>query len=117
MNPYITLAKLILPQEISESFDLVKVEEKKEDGETLLHLYLAEFEIPPDHRTDLRPNGFYPEALMGDFPVRGREVVLHVRRRRWLNQHGESVSTDWTLICKGTRYSKEFAAFLKEFVG
>ncbi|MDK2852280.1 MAG: hypothetical protein PWQ38_545 [Proteiniphilum sp.] len=117
MNPYITLAKLILPQEISESFDLVKVEEKKEDGETLLHLYLDEFEIPPDHRTDLRPNGFYPEALMGDFPVRGREVVLHVRRRRWLNQHGESVSTDWTLICKGTRYSKEFAAFLKEFVG
>lgn len=71
----------------------------------------------PLARTDLRPNGFYPEALMSDFPVRGREVVLHVRRRRWLDQNRESVSTDWWLICKGTRYSKEFAAFLKEFVG
>ena len=117
MNPYIALAKLMLPQEISESFDLVKVEEKKEDEEKLLHLYLEEFETPPDRRTDLRPNGFYPEALMGDFPVRDRKVVLHVRRRRWLDPHGESVSTDWSLICKGTRYSKEFAAFLKEFVG
>jgi hypothetical protein len=115
MNPYIALAKLMLPQEISESFDLVKVEEKKEVGDKRLHLYLDEFETPPDHRTDLRPNGFYPEALMGDFPLRGRQVVLHLRRRRWLDPHGETVSTDWALICKGTRFSNEFAVFLKEF--
>jgi hypothetical protein len=44
MNPYIALAKLMLPQEISESFDLVKVEEKKEDEEKLLHLYLGSAE-------------------------------------------------------------------------
>lgn len=115
MNPYIALAKLMLPQEISESFDLVKVEEKNVALEKLLHLYLDEFETPPNHRTDLKPNGFYPETLIGDFPIRDRKVVLHVRRRRWLDPHGESVSTDWSLICKGTRYSKEFAAFLKEF--
>lgn len=60
MNPYIALAKLMLPQEISESFDLVKVEEKQEDSGKLLHLYLDEFETPPNRRTDLKPNGFYP---------------------------------------------------------
>ena len=117
MNPYIELAKFMLPKEISESFDLVNVEEKVVGAERILHLYLDEYETPPENRSDLRPNGFFPEALMGDFPVRDMEVVLHVRRRRWLDQHGGSVSTDWTLICKGTRYSKEFAAFLKEFVG
>src|SRR5574344_2154710 len=69
MNPYIALAKLMLPQEISESFDLVKVEEKNVALEKLLHLYLDEFETPPNHRTDLKPNGFYPETLMGDFPI------------------------------------------------
>lgn len=77
MNPYIELAKLMLPQEISESFDLVKVEEKNVALEKLLHRYLDEFETPPNHRTYLKPNGFYPETLMGDFPIRDRKVVLH----------------------------------------
>lgn len=117
MNPYVTLAKMILPQEISESFDLVKVEEMQVGSEKVLHLYLDELETPPNLRTDLRPNGFYPEALMGDFPIRGKKVVLRVRRRRWLDPQGESVSTDWSLILRGTRYSKEFAAFLKGFDG
>jgi len=115
MNPYVTLAKMMLPQEISESFDLVKVEEMQVGREKVLHLSLDELETPPNRRTDLRPNGFHPEALMGDFPIRGKKVVLHVRRRRWLTPEGESITTDWSLILRGTRYSKEFAAFLKEF--
>ena len=117
MNAYIELAKLMLPEEISKSFSLVKVEEEKVEQDKRLHLYLEELNIPPDHVDVLKPNGFYPESLMGDFPIRARQAVLHLRRRRWLDARGQSVSRDWSLICKGTRYSNEFAAFLKEFVG
>lgn len=97
MNLDIELARLILPEEISKSFDIVKVEEKQEDSEKVLHLYLDELETPPNLRTDIRPNCFYSEALMGDFPIRGKKVALHVRRRRWLYPRGESVYTDWSL--------------------
>jgi hypothetical protein len=43
--------------------------------------------------------------------------MLHIRRRRWKDSEGKSVSKDWELIAKGTRFSKEFAAFLKEYLG
>ena len=43
--------------------------------------------------------------------------VLHIRRRRWKDAGGKSVSKDWQMVAKGTRYSKEFATFLKEFLG
>src|SRR5690554_7873921 len=82
MNAYIELAKLMLPEEISKSFSLVKVEEEKVEQDKRLHLYLEELNIPPDHVDVLKPNGFYPESLMGDFPIRDRQAVLHLRRRR-----------------------------------
>src|SRR5690554_8212909 len=117
MNAYIELAKLMLPEEISKSFSLVKVEEEKVEQDKRLHLYLEELNMPPDHVDVLKPNGFYPESLMGDFPIRARLVVLHLRRRRWLDARGQSGAQDWIFICKGTRYFYEFVAFLKLFVG
>ena len=50
---------------------------------------------------------------MNDFPIREYRTVLHVRRRRWKDADGKSVSNDWQMVAKGTRYSKEFATFLK----
>lgn len=38
--------------------------------------------VNPDNREDLRPNGFTPAKTFHDFPIRGQEVLLHVRRRR-----------------------------------
>ena len=53
-----------------------------------------------------------------DFPIRDHKVILKVRRRRWLNrQTGESFVDRISVTEKGTRYSKEFAAFLKETYG
>lgn len=63
-------------------------------------------------------NGFLPASHITDFPLRDRKLTLIVRRRRWQDiTTGENVSNDYELVAKGTRHSKEFAAFLKEVLG
>ena len=66
-SAYKLLVSYILPKEISESFDLVNMAEEKLHGcvNPILHLYLDEKATPPDNRTDLTPNGFYPESSFG----------------------------------------------------
>ena len=113
---YKQLLSVVLPKEISEFFELVKVD--VEPGlEGTLHLYLEEKAIAPDNRSDLLPNGFYPESLITHFPIADHKTVLHVRRLRWKDAEGKSVGKDWDLVAKGTRFSKEFAAFLKDAYG
>lgn len=110
-NPYIILARYILPQEFDNHFELTDVSEEKVEEEMLLHLYLDEKEEVPEGREDLVPNGFYQETRINDFPIRDHRTVLHIRRRRWKDKDGKSVSKDWQLVAKGTRHSNEFAAF------
>jgi len=109
------LLRYVLPKEIIESFDLVGLQEKEET----LHLYLDECNIVPEEYRELSllPNGFYEESMLKDFPLRERKVVLHLRRRRWIDGEGKSYSRCWNLAAEGTRYSKEFASFLKEAFG
>ncbi len=46
--------------------------------------------------------------------MRGNEVFLHIKRRRWLNlDSGQVVYRNWELVAKGTRITKDFADFLK----
>ena len=115
-NPYMMLAKVILPSEMTEYFELVKVRTDEYAQEARLHLYLDEKDITPEGHTDLIPNGFYEESCMNDFPIREYRTVLHVRRRRWKDADGKSVSKDWQMVAKGTRYSKEFATFFKRIL-
>lgn len=111
------LARYILPQEFEDHFELNDVSEEKVGAEMLLHLYLEEKDEAPEGREDLIPNGYYDEMRINDFPIRDHRTVLHIRRRRWKDKGGKTVSKDWQLVAKGTRHSNEFAAFLKEFLG
>lgn len=117
MKEYIVLATCILPEGMLDWFNLKDVRLTEEEGKTSIHIYLDENETTPDERTDLRPNGFTRESVFHDFPIRGQEVLLHVRRRRWLGLHGENVMTACEFVQESTRCSKELAAFLKDEVG
>ena len=111
------LAKVFLPSEMTEYFDLTDVRTDEYGGEPRVHIFLDEKEVAPEGCPDASPNGFYEESCMNHFPINEDRRILHVRRRRWKDAEGKSVSKDWQLVADGTRYSKEFAAFLKEFVG
>lgn len=109
------LMRYVLPGEIVDYFDLVSLSESS----GCLHLHLDECDTIPEEYSSLvlSANGFYEESTIKDFPLRDRKVVLHIRRRRWLDTSGKSYSRRWELVAEGTRYSKEFASFLKDAFG
>lgn len=109
--------KLYFTEGMLEWFNLKDVRTTSANGQTTIHIYLDENEKTPDDRTDLRPNGFTRERTFHDFPIRGQEVLLHVRRRRWLDTEEHNVMTECDFVQESTRCSKELAAFLKDAFG
>ena len=106
------LLPMIIPEGVSDYFALSG---HKKDT-TGIHIYLEELNtIPVEyHSNRLLSKGFFDEVILQDFPIRGQEVYLHVKRRRWLNQDtGLVVFRDWSLVAKGPRITEDFAAFLK----
>ena len=103
---------LLLPTGMLEYFEITEV---KENGNSV-DIYLTELNIiPSEYKNDkLQSKGFYEEITINDFPIRGKRLLLHLKRRRWLNEStGDIVNRDWELVAKGTRMTQEFASFLK----
>lgn len=114
------LASFLLPNGMLDWFDFVsakeEVAEKKKDSiyKSTLHIYLDEKDNRSAETQHLRLNGFTEETIVKDFPVRDRNLILHIRRRRYLDEDGKSVILSvYQATADGTRYSEEFAAFLK----
>jgi len=104
--------KLVLPEFLVDNFQITKVEEYS----SIIEIYLEENKILPEEfkEVSLISHGFHKQIKIKDFPMRGKQVNLNIKRRRWLNkQTNDVVSTDWKLIAKGTRMTEEFASFLK----
>ena len=92
----LALAQLILPSEILTNFEVVRVEEEA----SLIRIYLDEsVKVEYKENPEIESKGFCEAVTIRDFPIRDKGVDLIVRRR------------------EGTRYSKEFAAFLKGVYG
>ena len=122
---YETLVRFMLPNGILDYFEITKIDEEvtNEMDETgtvirILHIYLDERDLRDVKWHDLQPNGFTEARLFNDFPPREHKVLLHVRRRRWLDGDGGNVVLEsLPLVAEGTCYSVEFADFLKKMVG
>lgn len=116
-DAYIQLAKLVLPRDIEAHFEITRVEVDEHLMEMYIHLdekmnpYLCKSD-------EYESKGFMEAVSITDFPIRDHKVILKVRRRRWVDrQTGESFVDRISVTEDGTRYSKEFAAFLKETYG
>lgn len=106
------LAKLFFPAGILEYFEIENY--KEEFGK--LHFYLEEKNILPDEfkSEQATSKGFIDEIIIEDFPLRGKEVLLHIKRRKWKLKHsGKNIRRDWKLTAKGIKMTVEFADFLK----
>ena len=117
-NEYLkAIASIVLPTQILDYFTVVGVEQT----ETEIHISLDELmckELSDDIHFESK--GFMDAVNVTDFPIRDHKVVLKIRRRRWTDTRtGKSFSLpiDLDIVAKGTRYSKEFGAFLKETYG
>lgn len=111
------IASVVLPAQILDYFTVVGVDQT----ETEIHIRLDE-RMPKELSSDIHfeSKGFMPPVCVTDFPIRDHKVILKIRRRRWTDTRtGKSFSIpiDLDIVAKGTRYSKEFGAFLKETYG
>ncbi|MBE7653316.1 ISAon1 family transposase N-terminal region protein [Tenacibaculum finnmarkense] len=98
----IALAKYFLPEGILDYFDIIS--DKIENDQ--VHFYLEERNmLPKEYKSEIaQSKGFLPEITVEDFPLRGKCVLLHIKRRRWtLLSSQKIIKRDWNLIAKGTR--------------
>ena len=120
MNMLEQLARLVLPKEILDNFDIVKIETDESDIDSMsLTIHLDErMNAYLQKSEDYESKGFMDAVRITDFPIRDHKVILVLRRRRWRNKEtGETFVDRISVTESGTRYSKEFAAFLKETYG
>ena len=120
MNMLEQLARIVLPKEILDNFDIVKIETDESDIDSMsMTIYLDErMNAYLQKSDDYESKGFMDAVRITDFPIRDHKVILVLRRRRWKNKEtGETFVDRISVTESGTRYSKEFAAFLKETYG
>ena len=112
------LAEFVLPSDVLHYFCIVKIE----SDSSLLRIYLEE-KMEKELSDDLHfeSKGLMDSVEVADFPIRDHKVILFLRRRRWMidTRTGKSFSLPLQIdvTASGTRYSKEFGAFLKETYG
>ena len=106
------ILELLLPKSIVSNFDLISVE--KIEKKIVLNLE-EKFILPTTYpEKEIVSNGFVSPKTIQDFPLRGQVVYLKIKRRRWLvKTTGEKIYREILLEEQGTKFTKEFAAFLK----
>lgn len=122
---YIDFLRYFLPDGLLDYFEPVLAEEKTHINPQTktqvpaLHLHFDEKDNRDEETKDYKSKGFTEETVLNDFPVRDRKLILHIRRRRWITPEGKNVVLDVypRLIAQGTRFSEEFAQFLKKKFG
>ena len=117
-NDYLQmLAQVVLPSEILDYFSITGISQTATD----IHISLDErMNKALSEDVHFVSKGFMEAVNVTDFPIRDHKVILRIRRRRWTDTRtGKSFSIpiDLDIVAKGTRYSKEFGAFLKETYG
>ena len=124
---YKFFADFFLPAGMLDYFEIERMEEsspskdaiaKGAEYSSVLDIYLKELDNRDAAQQNLQMNGYTEYTTIEDFPIRDRKVRLHIRRRRWLDKEGKSIIINaYPIKEDGSRYSPEFAAFLKEAHG
>ena len=102
--------RLLLPEGTLDYFNISDVKESSSE----IVIYLEEKnELPGEYSTvKVESKGFYDPVVVRDFPIRGKNLFLNIRRRRWiLKDDGRYVSRNWKLVAEGSRMTHEFASF------
>lgn len=106
--------RTIFPEFITENFEFVDY--KESDNQLDYRLDERGYMSLEDYKKGtVREYGFTDERKIQDFPIRGKAVFLHVRRRKWRDTEDGSIFTyDYDMTEEGSRLTPEFVAFLKE---
>ena len=110
------LLKMLLPEDLRESFDIVDV--KKVSNTITITLEEKDQYKHTETGHEYEKNGFYEAKRVEDYPIRSSKVVLMVKRRRWIDRTtGKSVGNEYDTVAHGTRMAKELALFFQGLPG
>ena len=87
------LARIVLPSEILERFEIVKIDTDERDIDAMsMTIHLDErMNAQYQENEEYESLGFMEAVSVTDFPIRDHKVILKLRRRRWKNkQTGKS---------------------------
>ncbi len=78
-DPLLSIANLLLPEVLVEYFELTNHIIKEQEEE--IHFYFTENNVIPIEFKDdkLFSKGFFPEATIQDFPIRGKQYFYILR--------------------------------------
>ncbi len=113
----INLENILLPKHLKNKFELIELEEKK--NEWIAHFVEKEDLIPnaAKHRTfgnKIVKNGFMRTVEVVDFPLKKKLCYFHFKRRRWkIEGTKESFHNKYKFHPKGQKCTFEFRDFLK----
>lgn len=117
------IISFFLPEGMIDWFEVVNMTEVPNTGKTqadilynsILNIYLDERDNREGEQLGLKPNGFTEATVIKDYPIRNRKVLLHVRRRRYIDADGRNVILNqYPLASDGTKVSVEFGLFFKD---
>lgn len=117
------IISFFLPDGMTDWFEIVGMREEPNGGtaqadvlySSVLHIYLDERDNRIGDQLGLKPNGFTEATVIKDYPIRNRKVLLHVRRRRYLEADGRNIILNqYPLTADGTKLSVEFGLFFKD---
>ena len=117
------IISFFLPDGMIDWFEIVNIIEEPNTGTAqadvlysgVLNIYLDERDNRTEEEFGLKPNGFTEPTVVKDYPIRNRKVLLHVRRRRYVDADGRNIILNqYPLTADGTKVSVEFGLFLKD---
>ena len=109
-----SLLSLLLPKEIALHFDLITA--KEEESKIVFCLEEKNIVPAPLKSEEYESKGFFKEQRVQDFPIRGKDVYLKIKRRRWRHKISkEEVKREWNSVTKGAKLTADLADFLKEY--
>lgn len=118
------IISFFLPDGMIDWFEIVKMTEEPNTGKTqadilfydsILNIHLDERDNREGDLPGFKPNRFTETTAIKDYPIRNRKVLLHIRRRRYLDVNGRNVILNqYPLTNEGTKISVEFGLFFKD---
>lgn len=93
------IISFFLPEEMTGWIEVVNIMEEPNTGKTradtlygcIPNIYLDKRDNREGEQLGLKPNGFTEATIIKDYPIRNRKVLLHVRRRRYLDADGKNI--------------------------
>ncbi|MBK7098951.1 MAG: hypothetical protein IPH58_12075 [Sphingobacteriales bacterium] len=113
-----SVIQLLLPEGLLEYFDIIEVKQlcRIKDKQTFYELHLEEQNRLHSgyNAVDFESKGF-TEVTIQDFPLRGKDVFLVIRRRRWRHKQDakQIVRNDCTISLPKAQINQRACGFLK----